>query len=393
MKVLINDYAGHPFQLELSKELAKRGHKVWHAFSDDVEGAKADFTDYTIENLEILPITIGHPVRKYQFHKRIFDEHNYGKIIGKTINKIVPDVVINANTPLDAYKIIRRAENNVGARKVYWLQDMIGYAATKILKGKYIGAGNIIGKRFFNLETKLLQGADQIIAISEGFLPYLENRGIRKDQITVIHNWAPLNDLPAKERDNEWRHNQIGNDKFTFLYAGTLGLKHNPQVLIDLAKIIDSQKLHAQIIVTSEGIGADYLNREIASQAISSMRILPYQPFTCLPDVLGSGDVLITLLEGDAGVFSVPSKILSYMCAARPQLAAMPKENLGSILISDRNCGYVCNPNDSESFIDSALDMYNLDTSERLRLGDNARRFAENNFDIARIADRFEKIF
>jgi len=31
MRLLIHDYAGHPFQVQLSRELARRGHSVTHA--------------------------------------------------------------------------------------------------------------------------------------------------------------------------------------------------------------------------------------------------------------------------------------------------------------------------------------------------------------------------
>jgi hypothetical protein len=33
MRLLIHDYAGHPFQVQLSRELARRGHSVIHAFA------------------------------------------------------------------------------------------------------------------------------------------------------------------------------------------------------------------------------------------------------------------------------------------------------------------------------------------------------------------------
>ena len=60
------------------------------------------------------------------------------------------------------------------------------------------------------------------------------------------------------------------------------------------------------------------------AKACGSLRCLGFQPFEVLPDVLGSADVLVAILEPDAGVFSVPSKVLSYFCAGRPVLLAVP---------------------------------------------------------------------
>jgi hypothetical protein len=33
MRILISDYSGHPFQVQLSRELARRGHGVTHSYS------------------------------------------------------------------------------------------------------------------------------------------------------------------------------------------------------------------------------------------------------------------------------------------------------------------------------------------------------------------------
>jgi colanic acid biosynthesis glycosyl transferase WcaI len=32
MRILVNDYAGHPFELQLSRALARRGHTVPHTY-------------------------------------------------------------------------------------------------------------------------------------------------------------------------------------------------------------------------------------------------------------------------------------------------------------------------------------------------------------------------
>ena len=34
MRILVHDYSGHPFQVELSRELARRGHEVTHSYCE-----------------------------------------------------------------------------------------------------------------------------------------------------------------------------------------------------------------------------------------------------------------------------------------------------------------------------------------------------------------------
>jgi glycosyltransferase involved in cell wall biosynthesis len=122
------------------------------------------------------------------------------------------------------------------------------------------------------------------------------------------------------------------------------------------------------------------------------LRCFPPQPFEQLAEVLGSADVLVAVLEADAGAFSVPSKILSYMCAGRAILGAIPRQNLAAQLITDHHAGIVVDPNDVAGFCRAAEKMLES-PQERATYGEAARRYAENNFDLDRIADRFEQLF
>ena len=107
--------------------------------------------------------------------------------------------------------------------------------------------------------------------------------------------------------------------------------------------------------------------------------------------MLASADVLVAILEPDAGIFSVPSKVLSYLCAGRAVLAAMPVENLAARIIAREDAGRVADPADAESFVARARELL-ADGALRARLGANARAYAEDRFRIADIGDRFERI-
>ena len=51
-------------------------------------------------------------------------------------------------------------------------------------------------------------------------------------KVTVIPNWAPLDEIYPLERDNDWAVEQGLDDAQTLLYSGTLGLKHDPALLV-----------------------------------------------------------------------------------------------------------------------------------------------------------------
>ena len=111
-----------------------------------------------------------------------------------------------------------------------------------------------------------------------------------------------------------------------------------------------------------------------------------------LPDVMGSADVLVAILEPDAGVFSVPSKVLSYLCASRPVLLAVPKENLAAKIVAESGAGLVVEPTDIAGFCAAAQQLIRFSTDLREQSAKAARQYAETHFDIRNIGDQFEAI-
>ena len=164
-------------------------------------------------------------------------------------------------------------------------------------------------------------------------------------------------------------------------------MKHNPELLLSLAMQLrrDSE---ARVVVVSEGAGADWLREQ---EPPPNLILLPFQAFEDLPDVHGAADVLAAILEPDAGVYSVPSKVLSYLCAARPVLLAVPPENLAAQIVTRERAGVVVPPTAPAAF---GIEGERLlaDADLRADMAARARAYAERTFDIETIADRFEAI-
>jgi glycosyltransferase involved in cell wall biosynthesis len=143
--------------------------------------------------------------------------------------------------------------------------------------------------------------------------------------------------------------------------------------------------------VTSEGLGADYLKSKIKKHGISNLVLLPFQPFEELPLVLGTADINIAILEPDAGVFAVPSKVLTYLCAQRPLLLSVPHENLAAKIVKENNAGLVVPESDSDAFIDAAKTLFS-NNDLRQNFARNGLAYAKKKFDIEKITSKFEQI-
>jgi colanic acid biosynthesis glycosyl transferase WcaI len=389
MKILVHD-SGHAFPIQLSRHLAARGHEVVHLYAASMAMPRGPVAPRPDDppNFAVRGLSLGRPIEKYSYFRRVLDERAYGRLLAREIETLRPDVVLGGTSATDVQAAAVAACRRLGIGFVFWAQDLNAVAIDRLLRRRLPLIGALAGRYYLGLEARLMRQSDAVVVISDDFVPMLESWGVERRRIAVIENWAPLDELPVRPRDNAWARAHGLADRLVFLYSGTLGLKHNPDLLLQLARRF-ADRPEVRVAVVSEGLGADWL-RERAGQA-PNLVLLPYQPFERLPEVAATGDVLLAILEPDAGAFSVPSKVLTYLCAGRPILGAMPTENLATRVIERARAGFTVPPGDGAAFLAAAERLAGA-PDERKSMGNNALDYAHKTFDIRAIGDRFEAI-
>lgn len=392
MQILIHDYAGHPFQVQLSRELARRGHSVLHAFAGGLvtpRGAlirrSGDPEGFRIQEV---PMSPDYAKYKYSFVRRRGFEVEYGRTLSRLVLQERPDVVLSANTPTESqWPMVRDARGN-GIPVITWVQDFYSIAVDKLARKKLPLVGALAGWWYRRLDSACFQNSAGIVAITEDFVPILREFGADSSRIVTIPNWAPLEELPPRPRRNPWSARHGLDDCFVFHYSGTLAMKHNPDLLRQLAIRFRGDSA-VRVVVISEGPGVEWLREKKRTDGLDNLLLLPFQDFSEMPDVLASSDALIAVLEPEAGIFSVPSKVLTYHCAGRPILGGIPAENLAARIIVKNGTGLCVGPGDADGFVAAAV---RLRKEEPLcsTMGAAARRYAEQTFDIQQIANRFD---
>jgi glycosyltransferase involved in cell wall biosynthesis len=393
MRILVNDYAGHPFQLQLSRELARNGHTVLHTYfgAYPTPKGRTDVDSEVSGDLTIDPVAIDGDFKQHSALSRRAADKAYGKAVCQRVKLFHPDIVISANTPLDAQKQMLEATHAVGGSFVFWLQDVLSMAIEFVLRKKHFPLAGVVGRIYSRLERRLLQTSDAIVCIAPEFRQRLEDWGIASNKTFVIENWAPLDEITPFARDTAWAIEYELVGKTRFMYSGTLGMKHRPELLLELARRCEARQ-DVCVVVVAQGAGADWL-REKAAASIRPgvLQILPFQPYERHAEVLASADVLITLLDDDCGAFAVPSKTLAYMCAGRSLLVAAPADNLISKIIERSAAGEATSAT-AESFLAGAERLL-MDPQRRAICGINARAYATQTFCIDKIYERFMHTF
>jgi glycosyltransferase involved in cell wall biosynthesis len=273
---------------------------------------------------------------------------------------------------------------------VIWLQDVLSVGMEFALRKKRIPGARVVGRHYARLERKLLEGCDAVVCIAPEFREFLGKWSIPPAKTFVIENWAPLDEVHPVPEDNAWAREMGIAGKFCFMYSGTLGMKHRPELLLALAKQFRARS-DVVVAVVAQGAGAEWL-RNHAEEGGAPLLLLPFQPYERLSEVLGTAHVLITILDAECGTFAVPSKSLAYLCAARPLLVVAPKNNLATKTVHRAGAGEVVFDDCEETFLSSAQRLLE-DPRALKRYGANARAYAECTFDIKRVTRQFLEVF
>ncbi|RQW04876.1 glycosyltransferase WbuB, partial [candidate division KSB1 bacterium] len=371
--ILMHDYGGYAFPLELSLELARRGHRLLHVYTSSsgspTAAFPADDANFTSVDIDIPP------VRKAQFIRRWQAERAYGRKVADIIRQKKPDVLISADTPLDAQAQIARACGQVNCEFIYWLQDILSMATHSVLSQKFGMAGRCIGRYYHHMEKRLLRSAASVITIAEEFAAILANWGIEDARVSVIPNWAPIATIPQKSKVNSFSLEHGLADRFVVLYAGTMGMKQSPEIVVTAARALLQQQ-NIVFLVVSDGVGMDYLAEKKASWQLDNLILLPLQPFERLADVLASADAGLVLLDPDAGSFCVPSKVWSIYCSSRAAVLVVPEHNLAARVTKNIEAGIVLSPENSQKLAETILFLQS-NPEIRQRMGENGRAYAE----------------
>lgn len=387
MRILIHDFAGHPFQVQLSRELARMGHDVTHAYPLGLQGPKGrlERSPSDPDRLDIRAIPLNGGFRKYSPSRRLAAQRQYARDLKRILDSQRFDVVLSGNTPIDVQAELLWYCLRKDIAFVHWVQDVYCRALDFFLRKKLGRFAAPLSYPFVLLERFVARFAHANIVIASAFADLLTKWSVASDRITVLENWAPLDEIPRLPRANEWCRSRNLTSSTNFIYSGTLGIKHRPDLLYRLALSLDNS---CMVTVITEGPGREYLERQ---PKLDNLQLLDYQSYDQVPQVLATADVLLATLESDAGEFAVPSKILSYLSAGRPLLLAAPRKNLAASVVERSAAGIVVDPESPGEWIAAAKRLAS-DPALRSSLGANARRYAEREFDIRNIAAKFETV-
>ena len=388
-RIVVHDYSGHPGQAQLSRALARLGYEVTHQFCPSYTTGRGSLQHEPGDpsTLTFEPVVMDGTFAKYSARTRLRQELQYGRTAARAIAAKDPAVAVISNVPLMAHRVLARQLSRRGIPMLFWHQDIYSEAIGVAARRRIPVFGGVLAYIADRVERKIARRSVAVVAISPTFLERLSKWGV-DGKTTVVPNWAPIDELPVHRADNAWRRRMGLSENQVVLYSGTLGLKHDPSILAELAAGLVTSHPDARVVVVSEGKGRDWLEAHKAQEGADNVILLDFQPYEDLPEMMASADLLVAILEPDASKFSVPSKVLTYLCSSRPVLGVLPPDNSVAEILSSEEAGVVVDPSDRALVVKEAAALLS-DPDRRHAMGRAGRRYAERTFSPESAADQF----
>lgn len=233
----------------------------------------------------------------------------------------------------------------------------------------------LIYKKWAKWNNKLFTKADVIYTLSSGMKKQLASY-TNDNKIVSIPNWSASNKLkPIDKESNIFiRDNNLDN-KFIVLYSGNIGITHNIEYIIEVAKQLKNNE-NIQFMIIGEGGKKKTLENKVAEYGLNNCTFLTWQSVDMMPYSLASADIAVITLNDDTASLSVPSKTYNLLAVGAPLLCIAPESSELNNLVSEYNNGKCFDKDDIREMTEYILDIYN-DPILKKELSNNSLRASE----------------
>ena len=277
-------------------------------------------------------------------------------------------------------------KNRTGAPLMLWVQDLWPESLSATGAVTSPGILNAVARMVRYIYSR----CDRILVPSRAFAAPIIRMGSLGDRVDYLPNSA------EDYRASQAAAPSDGQDEirlpagFRVVFAGNIGAAQDFETILAAAERLKGYR-DINWIVAGDGRMRPWVEAQVAERGLKdTFHLLGQLPAEAMPDLFGQADALLATL-GKAPIFSmtIPSKIQSYLAAAKPIIAAMNGE--GARIVEDAGAGFTCSSGDSEQLANAVIKLYNLSQRERSVLGQRGRLYFEQNFERNLLLDRLER--
>ena len=297
-----------------------------------------------------------------------------------------PDVVFATSPPLTVALPAIAAARRHRAPLVFEVRDLWPRAPIEM------GAlSNPAARRLAEaVERATYRAAAHVVALSPGMADGVAAAGVPRERITVIPNASDL-DLFSPDVDPGDLRERLGLvDSFVASYFGTMGEANDLGQVVGAATLLhDRGENGVAFVLQGEGKHRAWIEEEVRRRGLSNVRLLPGGDKESAARLAAASDACLTIFK-DVPVLATnsPNKLFDTFAAGRP--AIVNTDGWQRELV-ERGAGLFARPGDPEDLAAQVLALRD-DPALAKRLGEGARKLAEEEFDRRLLAERLREV-
>jgi colanic acid biosynthesis glycosyl transferase WcaI len=382
-----------PYTSELAEHLASRGHKVSvltgfpyypHWKIDRAYRRRRPFLVEALNGVRVIRSPILLPGGRQGTIRRIlFDSSLSVTSLMASVRIGQLDLVLCVSPPLQLGLTAWLIARSSGARLLLHLQDLVPDAALSVGMMRE-GRAVRIARR---LERFVYSRADRITVISRGFFENLVAQGVPPEKLQVLPNWVETAKFNVQPGAGVRASLGAMNGETLALHTGNMGAKQGLETVVaTAAELVDENFVLALI---GDGNHRRKLEAQAKRLGLKNLRFLPLQ--VDLPATLAAADMLVLSQRGMVIDSVAPSKLLSYMAAGKPVVAAVNELSEAGRMIREANCGIVVPPEDPGALA-AAIRAFQFQDDRFASLGASGRRYVVEHHERVKILEQWSQV-
>lgn len=362
---------------DLLREFKKNGHSLY--ILSPLERRTGLKTSLTVkDDVNYLNIRVGNITKVNALEKGISTliiENRFIKGIKKFFGNIKFDLVLYSTPPITFDKVIKFVKDRDNAYSYLLLKDIFPQNAVDL---KMFSKHSLIYKYFRNKEKNLYNVSDYIGTMSPANMHYLisNNPYIEKNKVEICPNTITpkYNNFKAKEIADIQEKYSIPDNKVIYIYGGNIG---TPQGIDFLLECLQRNENNENTFFLIIGTGTEYnkVKDFIENNNLKNSKLMNFIPKDEYEKIVECADVGLIFLDYRFTIPNFPSRLLSYMQAKIPVIAATDLASDIGKVIEDGQFGFWVPSNNVDSFNKAVLQMTN--ETKRLEMGLNGQKHLE----------------
>lgn len=238
------------------------------------------------------------------------------------------------------------------------------------------------------LEWVAYRAARACIGLSPGIVAGIRRRRNRDGPVHLIPNGCDL-ELFGRNDGSAWRPPQVAAGDLMAVFTGAHGIANGLDAVLDAAAELKRRgRSDIKLVLIGDGMLKPRLQERAKREGLTNVVFLDPVPKVQLSGLMNAADVGLMILKNVPAFYygTSPNKFFDYIAAGKPVLNNYP--GWLAELIAESGCGLAVRPDDPVQFA-AALERMADDRDALRRMGQAARRLAEQRFERRALADQF----